>query len=254
MRLRALSLVCIALAAPAYAANLVPLAISPSEVWLQQVYADPGGSSSGASIYAPVGQQPVRLQGALTGSSFDLYADALVSAAEDSIVIDLSGMASHYESIGLTVFPAPIDLEISLPESAQSVVQIFAEWSLETAPGWTTSARFSCSDSYDGPDSLEIDGLGKVSGVSSLLTTRSEPGTAQVGVATLPCGETLRTHCSFWLGIKATQQPTGAFHVTGTLRFRIAQPMPLGDANADGSADLVDVVVLRRQLAGFEVP
>jgi hypothetical protein len=256
MLLCALGVYWVAVSAPAQAADLAPLPINPPAVWLQQIYADPG-EYGGTSINAPAGQQPARLQGPLAGPSFSLYADAMISAAEDSIEIDLSGSTSSYQTMGLTVFAAPIDLAISLPESAQSVVQIFAEWSLSTAPGWTTSARFSCAETQNGPDRLEVEGLGNVSGVSALLTTRSEPAgpiPTQVGIATLPSGESIRTRCSLWLGIKATGQTTGPFHVAGTLRFRIAQPLPLGDANADGSADLVDVVVLRRQLAGFDVP
>jgi hypothetical protein len=74
-----------------HASDFVPLPISPSAIWLQQIYADPGGYGTGASILAPAGEQPPRLDGALTGGSFSLYADALISATENAIDIDLSG-------------------------------------------------------------------------------------------------------------------------------------------------------------------
>jgi hypothetical protein len=60
--------------------------------------------------------------------------------------------------------------------------------------------------------------------------------------------------CGSRLSITSTTKTPGPFSATATLRFRYGKPLPLGDSNADGVADLVDVVVLRRQLAGLGVP
>jgi hypothetical protein len=239
------------LSGTARGADFAPVAITAAPLWVRYLV---GSAAAGSTVIeAPAGQTPTTLSGMVTAGDFAASATASVSAAADSVTLLLSGSASAFNATGADQLRVELgdtsEIAFQAPSSAQSVVQVFFDWTVSVSPGWRAEAVASAI----GP---EVEGLGSI---GAFLSAGADAPAVNylvplVGTATVPAGEVLRLRPSIALLLEATDRVTGAFSATATLRFRVASPLPLGDSNADGVADLVDVVILRRRLAGQLVP
>jgi hypothetical protein len=242
VRLGSLTVVLL-LAGTGIAADLVPLDIATSGLWVQSVN----------SIQASPGEMPMELSGVVTQGSFVAYVEGSISVASESITLSLDGTATSFNDPSgdtLTINSNnTFDIAFDVPDSAQSITQIISGWSVDISPGWTVEyADLDCDVAEGAAFRLFVGQEDFFPRVKPLLGGLDD-------ALAIPTGEHVQlTDCRTRLSVRASNGVPGPFSAVATVTFRVARPLALGDVNADGSANLVDVVVLRRQLAGLLVP
>lgn len=219
-----------------------------------EVTATPWVSSVGSIVAAP-GTMPSRLSGM---SSNGIFVDASVEVVGGALVIHFSGNApATVPQSGVIIRLGPSDIMLLLPESPQSVIQVFADFAVTASADWTAVA-YAVPTSLMTADHCDvaIDALGGIVGDLDPKGFVPPGANQEISALTLPSGESARfKNCFFQLELRpATNATPGPFNATATLRFRFAKPLALGDVDASGQVNLVDSVILRRQLVGAPVP